>query len=116
MVCYLEWADQSAFMFEMEYEFFFGGKDVAASFSHPLILLPFVGQLLLVGSLLLRNSPRYLALIGAIMLCPLVFMIALAGALGFNWRILLSTFPFLISFIVFIRIYRKDRIKTPLTS
>jgi hypothetical protein len=115
LFCYLEWADRSSFIFQAEYEFFFGGKDVVGSFSHPLILLPFLGQILLLITVFLRRPNRALSLTGLLLLCPLVFMIFLVGVLSLNWRILVSTIPFLLSTIIFFKYFARRHVKPETT-
>lgn len=107
---YLEWANQSAFIFQIEYDFFFGDIDTMSSFSHPMILMPFLGQVLLLVALFLRRPNRYISLIGMLLLCPLVLLIFVAGALGGNIRMIVSTLPFLAASIAFVYAHRRKRI------
>ena len=107
---YLEWADQSAFIFQIEYDFFFGDIDAMNSFSHPMILMPFLGQILLLVALFLRRPNRYVSLIGMLLLCPLMLLIFVAGILGGNIRMIGSTLPFLAAAITFVYAHRRKRI------
>jgi hypothetical protein len=103
----MEWGTtNSGFIFQMEYEFFRRGNDIAGSFAHPLILLPFLGQVVLLVSTLLLLHKRW-TLIGLLLLSPLVIMILLAGSLSLNVKTIVSTLPFVIISILFIRSYRK---------
>lgn len=111
MICYLEWPHHSYFMFQMEYEFFFGGSDVVNSFSHPLILFPFLGQVLLLISLFLKSPPRALLLTGLLMLCPLVLMILVAGTMGMNLRIIASVLPFITTVLLFVKYVGRRQVR-----
>lgn len=107
-LCYLEWGtDQSGFMLQLEYNFFFGGKDVMNSFSHPLILLPFFGQLLLLFTLFQKSPSKRLGLLGLLCISPLVLMVLLAGSLSLNYKIVASTVPFIAASFYFFRTYRR---------
>lgn len=107
-LCYLEWGtDQSGFIFQLEYNFFSGGKDVMNSFSHPLVLLPFLGQLLLLFTAVQKRPNKRLGLIGLLCILPLVLMIILAGALSLNYKMVASTIPFITACIFFFRTYRR---------
>lgn len=108
LVCYLEWGkNQSSFLFQAEYLLFFGSSNTANSFTHPLVLLPFCGQLLILYSLFQPNPNRRLTLIGLLMMAPLIFMILLAGSLSLNPKIILSTVPFVISSVMFFRHWKR---------
>lgn len=104
LVCYLEWGkNQSSFLFQAEYLLFFGSSNTANSFTHPLVLLPFCGQLLILYSLFQPHPNRRLTLIGLLMMAPLIFMILLAGLLSLNPKIILSTIPFVVVSVLFFR-------------
>lgn len=105
LFCYFEWPDDSsAFLFKMEYTVFLkGNKD--ESFTHPFILFPLIGQLLILISIFKPN--RKLTLAGVIMLSLLVLMILVAGIATSNPKIILSTIPFLAISVYFIFKYKK---------
>lgn len=96
MICYLEWGGgNNGFIFQMEYEvirqLFSGG-----SVLHPLTILPFAGQILLLITLFQRTPNRRLTILSMILLGSLVLMILLVGILSLNLKILFSVLPFLI--------------------
>lgn len=96
--CYLEWGtDQSAFVFEIAYQILFKQGDKASSFMHPLILGPFVGQLLILVALAQKQPRKGLVWAGIGLMGVLVFFVALAGVLGGNVKVVLSTLPFILS-------------------
>ncbi len=97
LFCYLEWADQSAFVYEVAYLLLFEKSEKASAFSHPLVLFPFFGQLLVLISLFLPHPKRWMVMTGMVMMGLLVLMLVLVGVLGKNWKIMLATVPFLLS-------------------
>ncbi len=103
-ICYMQWSDQHIFIIEAEYELLFK-KDFLSSFSHPLILAPALGQLLLLYTLIKPN--RKLTLTAIILLGLLVIMITLAGALSGGLYMVLSTIPFIAISVLFFRNYKK---------
>lgn len=107
LCCYLEWGGgNSGFLFEMEYEVLFKSH-YSDSFKHPLVLIPFLGQLLLLAAIAWPN--KKLIITGIILQGTLVFMVLLVGGLTLNIKILFSSFPFFLMLIVFIRHARATR-------
>ena len=109
MICYLEWGQRSAFLFQMEYEIFFSGKNAADNLLHPAIFLPLSGQLFLLFALFQKRPDRRFILTGIILLSLLVLLILLAGILARNPRTVLSTMPFIGIAAFFIFRYRSFR-------
>lgn len=96
LVCYLEWgSDRSGFLFQMELEVFQAGAQSLSSILHPLVLIPMLGQIILLITVFQRNPSRRLAVIATLALGVLVLVILLVGILVFNVKIILSTLPFL---------------------
>jgi len=94
--CYMEWGGgNSGFVYEAEYQVLFRQGDKTDSFAHPLVLLPFVGQLLLLWALFQQKPNRRLAIIALCAMGVLVAMLLLVGILARNPKIVLSTLPFL---------------------
>ena len=95
LVCYLEWGGgHSAFVAQVQYQVLLG-KPEAQNFAHPMIALPFVGQLLLLYTLFQKRPSRRLTTIGIVLMGVLVLLLALIGVLSRNAKIGLSTVPFL---------------------
>lgn len=98
LICYLEWGQgNSSFVYEVEYQVLFQREATADTFTHPIILLPFCGQLLLVLALFQQKPNRKLVLTGIILMGLLVVLLFVIGLLGKNPKIALSTVPFLLS-------------------
>ena len=110
LFCYLEWGtDQAYFLFQMEYEFFSTINEKLDSVSHPLILLPFIGQLLLLFTLFQKQPSRWLSLAGLICTALLVIMIALAGIFSMNIKMILLVLPYFIFCTFFFFNFRKPK-------
>ena len=110
LVCYLEWGkDQSAFLFEIEYSLLTGSKDFH-TFIHPLIFLPFIGQLILLYSLFRKETGKRIILIGWMLLSLLVLLILVTGLLTLDPKIIGSTLPFILVSIWFFLERRKEKL------
>jgi hypothetical protein len=97
LICYLEWGGgNSGFLFQLEFELF-QQEDLAHSFTHVMVLAPLLGQALLLFTVFQKKPGKWLTLIGIAMLSVLVLMIFLIGILGLNYKIFISTLPFLVS-------------------
>ncbi|MGB4849182.1 MAG: hypothetical protein WBP41_14760 [Saprospiraceae bacterium] len=108
LIGYLEWGhDNSSFVFQVEYLVFFQKDHSTDTFAHPLIIIPFVGQLLILFTIFQRKPSRRLTWIGLILLSILVLVILLVGLLSLNYKIILSTLPFILFSILFI-VKRKE--------
>jgi len=108
LICYLEWGGgNSGFLFQFEYQIFF--RNNSRDFIHPLIIIPFLGQIFLLVGIFWSSQNRRLTLIGMILLSVLVFVILLVGILSLNSKIILSTLPFFLISFLFIRWMRSHR-------
>lgn len=108
LLVYLEWGtDNSTFLFQAEAEvfrkFFINPLDVI----HPFVLLPLFGQVVLVFTLFQKTPGRVLSLSGLSALSILMLLIFFIGIIGFNWKILVSTLPFIITGVIAMCIYWK---------
>ena len=94
--CYLEWPpNNSMFIFQGEYEIFTNTKNMASNFTHPIILLGLVTQLILLYSAIKVNVSKKLNHLGVLLLTPVVLLFLVVGILSSNIKIILSTLPFL---------------------
>lgn len=95
LCCYLEWGQGNAtFVAQAEYLILFQRDPSTDTFTHPLILLPFAGQLLGLFALFQKNPNRRLVLISMITMGLLVVMLLLVGMLSKNVKVFASTLPF----------------------
>lgn len=94
-VIYLEWSGgHSAFVYEVHWQVFFGSADKADSFAHPLVLLPFLGEVILLLAVFLPKMPPRLVYAGLVALGVLAGLVLVVGLLSRSPRIALSTLPF----------------------
>ena len=111
---YLEWGmDHKMFMFEMEAEIF--GKLISdpGSVLHPLVLLPLFGQLLLIITLFQARPGKWLTYAGIGCIGLLLGFMFIIGIIGFQYKILLSTLPFIVVAFIAVRNLRNEKLGTP---
>jgi hypothetical protein len=112
LFCYLEWgAGNSDFIFQMEYDVFAKSLQ-GTSVLHPLIILPFLGQLILLFTIFQKIPNKKLTLISICLLGTLVLMILLVGMLALNLRIIGSTIPFIAVAIFWFLNQRRKKVVT----
>lgn len=93
---YMEWGGgQSTTLAQAEYQLFFQQPVSSDSMTHPLILLPFAGQVLLLINLFLAKPRRRLGTFGLVLMGVLALMILLVGIPSRNIWMVLSILPFL---------------------
>lgn len=99
---YLEWGkDQHIFLFDVEKEIFIKILTSPSSVIHPFILLPLVGQFILIYSILNKEVSVRLTYIGMSLIAILLVFMFFIGLISLNSKILISCIPFLlISFII----------------
>ncbi|MGE0638541.1 MAG: hypothetical protein AB7G44_08035 [Bacteroidia bacterium] len=113
LIGYLEWGTESStFLFQAELEvfrkFFINPLDVL----HPFVLLPLFGQLLLLFTLFQKTPGRVVSLAGLSALSLLMLLLLFIGIISFNWKILVSSLPFIITGVFAVRMYwKKEDIK-----
>jgi len=108
LIVYLQWGkDQSAFVYEMEYQILAGKTETKDVFMHPMVALPFLGQLLLLFSLFQKTPNRKLLIAAIVFMGILVAIVLLAGVLSKNLHIIGSTIPFIILSWMLLKTNRK---------
>ena len=100
---YLAWGKNHSFIFQLEAEIFLKGKNDLKSILHPLILIPFFGQIILLYTIFQQKVSRILSLIGLACLSTLMLLLFVIGLLDFNIKIAGSTLPFIIMGIFVLR-------------
>lgn len=83
------------FVFQIQWDIFFGDSVKKENFVHPAIALPFIGQLLLLITLFQKEPSRKLTIIGIILMGLLTILLLLIGILGMNFKMILSVLPFI---------------------
>lgn len=96
LIGYLEWGkDNKIFLFQAEAEVISKLFADPASAFHPLVLLPLAGQLALLVTIFQNHPNRILTIVGITGIGILFAVILLAGMMGMNWKVVVSTLPFL---------------------
>ena len=105
---YLEWgANKHMFLFQIEGEVLSKLFTDPTSVLHPLIVMPVIGQIMLLVTLFQRKPNNILTYISIGGLGLLLGFICLVGLLSFNYKIILSTLPFIVVALISIRHYIK---------
>ena len=105
LIGYLEWGGgNSGYLFSLEYDLIRKGMS-SNELMHPFILLPLVGQILLLVSMFYPK--RALVITGILLLSVIMLMILLVGLLSMNFKIILSALPFLVLSVYYIISSRK---------
>jgi len=109
LIGFLQWGKgNSMFLFQAEAEvlskLFVSPMDVI----HPLIMLPLLGQILLLVTLIQKEPNKILTLSGVCALGLLLGLMFIVGLIDLNIKILASTIPFLIMVILIFRHHKKN--------
>jgi len=100
--CYLEWPpNNSMFLFQGEIEIFSKTESWISNFTHPIILTGLVTQIVLLLGAILPNINSKLNNVSVLLLGALVLLFAVVGVLSLNYKIILSTLPFLILAVIY---------------
>jgi hypothetical protein len=101
---YLEWGRGStAFVYRVSLELVMSAVKKPGSFLHPIILVPLIGEILLLITIFQKTPGRILTLIGLCCLSVLMLLLFFIGAITHNGKILLSALPFIITGILVLR-------------
>ena len=94
-IAYLEWGDsQRMFLFELEAEVLRKSWQDPLSVLHPLTVLPFAGQCILLVTLFQSLPSRRLVLVGMLMLGLLMYILLLIGIVGGSVKIMAGALPY----------------------
>ncbi len=109
---YLEWGgNKHLFLFEVELEIFSKLCTSPISVVHPLTILPIMGQMILFFTLWQKNPSKVLTYIGIGCLGILLILMFIIGLISLNYKITLSTIPFIILSVITIFHHRKTQIR-----
>ena len=110
---YLEWGGGShGFLLTLEAEVLKKLFSDPVAVLHPFTVLPLLGQIMLMATLLQKEPSRVLSMLGMISLGILLLMIFLIGILTINLKILLSAVPFLVAAYLAIHNFRRQKSET----
>jgi hypothetical protein len=105
---YLEWGGgNAAFLFQAEGALISKIFINPAETIHPFTVLPLFGQLALVFTLFQKSPSRSITLVGVIGIGVLLVFMLIIGLLSLNFKIALSTIPFLI--LAFVSLFSLKR-------
>ena len=109
-VGYLEWGGgNSMFLFQGEIEVVSKFLNDPASALHPFTLLPLVGQVLLLITLFQKSPSRLLTFLGLAGIGVLLVFMLIIGLLSLNFKVALSTLPFLVTSFMAVKHHRAIR-------
>lgn len=101
---YLEWGtDNQMFLFQGEMEILTKLFIDPISVLHPFTMLPLIGQIILVFTLFQKQPNKTLTFIGMGCIGLLLFFMFVIGLISLNYKVFISTLPFLISSILVLR-------------
>ena len=104
LIGYLEWSGNNhLFIVEAEREIILKLFTDPNSIIHPLIILPIGGQILLLLTLFQKKSNKIMTYISIAMLGCLLYLMLFIGIFSFNYKIIISTLPFLFISIAIVR-------------
>jgi cobalamin biosynthesis protein CobD/CbiB len=106
--CYLEWPpNNSLFIFQGELEIASKTNKLINNLSHPVILAGLVAQIILLLGVFYPKLNKKVNLIGVVLLFLLVFLFFIVGVFAKNYKIICSTLPYLVLFVIYIFYFRK---------
>lgn len=109
---YLEWGkDSKMFLIEGEIDIISKLFSNPGSVLHPFIILPLLGQALLIITLFQTKSGKTLSLLGISFIALLILLITFISVISLNYKMFLSTIPFIILSVMRISLYKKDKKK-----
>lgn len=95
LIGYLRWGQgMFAVLGQVEWMILTDTSHYRDNLTHPLILLPFVGQLLLLISAFRKHSGIWYLFVGTALLGLIIQMVLLVGLLSKNWLGFASALPF----------------------
>ncbi|MBK8054647.1 MAG: hypothetical protein IPK35_15620 [Saprospiraceae bacterium] len=107
---YLEWSgDSHTFLFQAEAEILYKLFTNPTSVVHPFILLPLAGQVLLFITLFQKSPSKILTYVSVAGLGLLLGFMFIIGIISQNYKILISTLPFLVVAVLTIINLRKTK-------
>ncbi len=108
LIGYLEWSgNQHIFLFEAEIEIFSKLFTSPISVLHPFIILPIISQFLLLFTLFQKKPSKKLTYISIFGLGILLGFMLFIGLISLNYKIALSTIPFIVVSIITMLHHRK---------
>jgi hypothetical protein len=108
LIGYLEWSGNShMFLFQAEGETISKLFTDTASVLHPFILIPMIGQIMLTITVFQKKPTKILIYLSIGCLGLLLGFMFVIGLISLNYKIILSTIPFIIVSVIAIKHYRE---------
>lgn len=109
-VGYLEWGQgRSTFLFAAEVDLIARALGAPGAVVHPFTVLPFLGQIALLWTLVQATPGRWLTYLGIAGIGLLLGLMFVIGLMAMNAKILASTIPFVALAVMTIRAHRPAR-------
>jgi len=106
---YLEWGKNNhAFIFTMEADVFLNAVHHPVTLLHPFILIPLLGQIIILYACIQKTPNKILNIIGVAGLSVLIFGLFFIGVIALNVKVICSTIPFVITSIFAVRYILKQ--------
>jgi|GEM_PF-550667 len=107
--CYFEWGGgHSGLLIGIEYSLLIEGAGKGNFMTHPFVLMPLMGQILLLTALLFRRFSGWLSFAGLVLCSTLAGLLLLGGIISGKLVATGSTIPFWVFAILLIRRLRAD--------
>ena len=114
LCAYLEWGGkQHLFLFQAELMLFSKLMHDPLAVLHPMIVLPFIGQVLLLITLFQKKPNWLYTILSLIFLGVLNVFIFVVGLLSLNMKITIASFPFIVISILILKQIRTRRKAKP---
>lgn len=105
---FLEWGENQKFIFEIEADIIGQIFNDPMSLLHPLIVLPFLGQILLIIQIIKKNWHKVLLYSSIAGMAIFFLTLLVVGIVSKNFKIAFSTLPFMFLTVMVIVNYRQD--------
>ncbi len=110
LIGYLEWGGNNhQFLFQAEAEIIYKLLNEVKSVIHPFILLPLMGQVVLLFTLFQKTPSKLFTYLAIGCLGILLAFMFFIGVISLNFKIIISTLPFLIIAFYSIIYHRKNK-------
>lgn len=103
---YLEWGNQKTILGIIEYQLLFEKSFAQETFLHPFVIIPLMGQIALLFMFFAEHPRFWSVLLAASGVGLLFLMLLLVGIISTNFKIIISTLPYL-SFLIYFILKRK---------
>lgn len=114
LCAYLEWGGkQHLFLFQAELMLFSKLMHDPLAVLHPMIVLPFIGQVLLLITLFQKKPNKLYTILSLIFLGMLIVFIFVVGLLSLNMKITIASFPFIVISILILKQIRTRKKAKP---